>query len=461
MYRFLFGSGFCFFHKKVESDNFVVYNNDKGVIFVKKGVIHMEKNTLLRNRPYLYLMAAQVVSNLGDWLSLMAIFSLMAFKWNASPLEISFVVICLGLPMTVLGPVSGVIADRMNRKVIMVVSDLFRCVILLGLIVATVPWHIYVLLFLLGSFSSLFTPAKSGMLKEIVNDEEMQQAASISSVIQDGTKIIGPAISGVLVTAAGLNSVFLLDSISFLVSALLLFMLPKTRTFGSKEKAEHPPMISDLKEGFLYIKKVPFILYGTGLMFVSMLILQMADAQFSVLIRLLKEGSPALVGLVVTCSGSGFLITGLCLAKYKVRSPWLAMTMGLFILGSGFVIVGYLAHIQLPHSFIWAPVITFLAASGGGFIFIPFNTAVQKLTPVHMTGRVFGLTGSMIMTATLIGPVAGGFAGNHWGVISVFIASGAGLVTISLTALLLRKRTERSDHLVTESAGPTQGTTPA
>ncbi len=424
----------------------------------------MEKkagNTLRQNKSFMFLMSAQVISNLGDWLSIMAIFSLMAFKWNTSPLEMSFVIISLGLPMTVLGPVAGVIADRMNRKTIMVCSDFFRCIIILGLIVASVPWHVYILLILLGIFSSLFTPAKSGMLKEIVSDDDMQQAASISSVIQDAAKIIGPAISGFLVTTAGISSVFILDSASFLLSALLLFVLPGVKPLHVKEKRTKGSVISDLKEGFQYMKTVRFILFGTGLMFVSMLILQMADAQFSVLIRLLETGSPALVGLVVTCSGVGFLVTGLCLTKWQIRSPWLAMTIGIFSLGGGFMIMGYLASLQLPHPFIWAPALTFLAASGAGLIFIPFNTAVQRLTPVHMTGRVFGLTGSIIMLATLIGPVTGGFAGNQFGVISVFIVSGAGLVTISIAALFLRKSIERSDQYVTESASRAQGTTTA
>lgn len=153
------------FHKRLQATQVSLIITTK--VSFCKGVFYMKKNALLRNRSYLYLMSAQVVSNLGDWLSLMAIFSLMAFKWDVSPLEISFVVICLGLPMTVLGPVSGVIADRMNRKVIMVVSDLFRCVIILGLIVANVPWHIYVLLLLLGTFSSLLHQRKVGCSKKL------------------------------------------------------------------------------------------------------------------------------------------------------------------------------------------------------------------------------------------------------------------------------------------------------
>lgn len=420
-----------------------------------------ETGSLLKNKPFMYLMSAQVISNLGDWLSLMAIFSLMAFKWEVTPLEMSFVILALGLPMAILGPVAGVLADKANRKVLMIVSDLFRCAIIFTLVFAASPWHVYSLLILLGTFSSLFNPAKSGLLKELVDDQDMQQAASISSVIQDATKIIGPALSGFLVAVFGNNMVYIFDSASFLLSAFFLFLLPSALHIQNQKIQEKTSFIADLKEGFRYIKTVPFILYGTLLMFISMLILQMADAQFPVLIRTLLEGSPTLVGLIVTCSGAGFLVTGLCLARWQIKLPWLAMTVGIFSLGTGFALLGYLSSIQFPNAYIWGPVIAFLASSGGGFIFIPFNTTVQKFTPVHLTGRVFGLTGSLIMVATLIGPVTGGIAANHFGAVSIFVVSGAGLVTISIAALFCRKLLERSDQHVTESASRTQGTTTA
>ena len=130
---------------------------------------------LLKSRPYQFLISAQLISNLGDWLSILAVFTLVGLKWEASPLQVSFIILSLALPMTILGPISGVFADRWERKYIMIVSDVVRGFIIFGLVFASELWHVYALLFGLGVFSAVFTPAKNGKIKR--NCSESSHAA--------------------------------------------------------------------------------------------------------------------------------------------------------------------------------------------------------------------------------------------------------------------------------------------
>jgi MFS family permease len=417
---------------------------------------------LLKNKSYQFLISAQLISNFGDWLSILAVFTLVGLKWEATPLQIALVMLSLALPMTVLGPFSGVFADRWERKYIMIVSDVARGLIIFGLVFATELWHVYALLFALGIFSTAFTPAKNGKLKEIVPNHHMQQATSISSVIENGTKILGPALSGFLLTLWSFQIIFIMDAITFVLSALLLLKIP-TNTSRKEEietttNKKDQSFLKEMLEGFSFIKGIPFILYGTGLMAITMLVIQMSDSQFVTLFRELEDVSAQVIGAVMTASGAGFLVTGLILTKYEVKKAVKAMSAGIFILGSGFLILALLTNINQSSPLMWAPIITFFASAGAGFVFIPFQSNVMKETPADLSGRTLGTIGSIMMFSSLIGPLIGGLLANMFGVIPLFIFTSSGLCLISVIAFILRAqfKGKKGESYVTESNGKLQ-----
>lgn len=188
---------------------------------------------LKNNRSFVTLMVAQAISNLGDWLHLLAILTLVGIRWNATPWEITFVTLSAALPILLTGPFAGTLADRLNRKWLMIVADGARIIIVGALIFADQIWHVYILLVLKSLFDVIFSPAKNGKLKEIVPREQLAQAVSISSVIEQMSKIIGPALGGLLVAAFGITWCFVLDSASFLISGIILLWIPGTRVIQS------------------------------------------------------------------------------------------------------------------------------------------------------------------------------------------------------------------------------------
>ncbi|MGE5701575.1 MAG: MFS transporter, partial [Clostridia bacterium] len=170
----------------------------------------------IKSKSFLYLMGAQAISNLGDWLDLLALFSLVVFRWQASSIELTVGVLCLAIPTVLFGPIAGVYADRMERRTLMIAADLVRAVLVLSLIFVTQLWQVYLVLFCKGVFEALFTPAKNGKLKEIVPREHLQQATTISTIIDQLAKIIGPIAGGTLVGLMGITAAFYLDALSFL-----------------------------------------------------------------------------------------------------------------------------------------------------------------------------------------------------------------------------------------------------
>ncbi|MBP1949345.1 MFS transporter [Virgibacillus litoralis] len=418
--------------------------------------------SLVKNKGYMTLMSAQAISSIGDWLSIVAIFTLVGLKWNASPMEVSLVILCLAVPMALLGPVAGIVADRFSRKTIMIISDVTRAGLILILTIASSLWMVYATLFAVGMLSAVFIPAKNGKLKEVVGEGDMKAAMSITSMIDSSTKIIGPLLSGVLVTAFGAQQVFIIDSATFFVSALLLFFIPNAVKVESVEEdeKEQGSFKKEFVEGLSFIKSSRFMVIGLLIMGVSLLILQLADTQLIVLIRELTNASPDLFGYLVTGSGLGMFFAGYLLAKKTNYQAYPLMLVGVCGIGLSFGMMGVLTNYDLSYSVIWAPVLGFAGGFSASLIFVPFQATVQVDTPVQMTGRVFGVINSVMTTATIIGPLLGGWLSTVIGVIPTFTITAGLLVLVSLIGYFTRKKVERGDsHGSTSERGASPATT--
>ncbi|KHE72482.1 MFS transporter [Halobacillus sp. BBL2006] len=410
---------------------------------------------LKKNRGYLTLMVSQAISSIGDWLSVIAIITLVGLKWNASPMEVSFIILCLAVPMAILGPVAGTLADRFNRKTLMVFSDFVRACLIFVLTVADSLFVIYACLLAIGTFSALFIPAKNGKLKELVHEDDMKSAMSITSMIDSSTKIIGPLLSGILVAAFSASTVFYIDSITFILSGLFILMLPHS-TYTEREGCNGDNrQSSSFKEDFLtgvsYIKSNHFILMGLFLLGISLLILQLSDSQIIVLLRELTSVSPDLFGYLVTSAGVGMFISGWILAKKTNYKPYPLMLAGVCGIGTSFGMMGVLTHLDLGFSILWGCGFGLTAGFSAGLTFVPFQASIQVDTPVHLTGRVFGVINSVTTTATIVGPLLGGWLSMTIGVIPTFITTAALLIILALVGYLTRNKFARRKVDVTES----------
>ncbi|WP_394219147.1 MFS transporter [Halobacillus trueperi] len=416
---------------------------------------------LWKNKGYMTLMSAQAISSIGDWLSIVAIITLVGLKWDASPLEVSFVFLCLAVPMALFGPVAGMVADRFSRKTLMIVSDVVRAALILILTVATSLWMVYATLLTIGIFSAVFTPAKNGKLKEVVPEEDMKGAMSITSMIDSSTKILGPLVSGLLVTVFGAQQVFIIDSATFLVSAVILLFVPNAVPLETiEEEKEEGSFKKEFALGFSFLKSNRFMMTGLILVGLSLLILQSADSQLIVLIRELTNASPDLFGYLVTGSGLGMFLAGFLLAKKTDYKAYPLMLLGVCGIGASFGVMGMLTYYDLNYSILWGPGLGFTAGFSASLIFVPFQATVQVNTPVHMTGRVFGVINSVMTTATIIGPLVGGWMATMIGVIPTFTITASLLVFVSVLGFITKRKVEGGKRNVsTSEQGTPEATT--
>src|SRR2546429_4403251 len=171
------------------------------------------------------LWLGQLVSIFGDFLALYAVLSEMSFRMHASARAITLVSVSYLLPFALIGPLAGVFVDRWDPKRTMVISDLSRAALALGLVVAGAPWHIYLVFVAISAFSSFFMPARSVILPQIVPKEGLLSANATIQQTMQLVQMASPAVAGALVGWAGPSSCYYLDSASFVFSGLMIWSM--------------------------------------------------------------------------------------------------------------------------------------------------------------------------------------------------------------------------------------------
>ena len=176
------------------------------------------------NANFRRIWAAQVVSQLGDWFYVVAIYELV-FRLTGSAQLVGLVVLLQILPATLLGPTAGAVNDRVSRKKVMVAADLIRAVIVLGMAAVQTReqlWLLYLLLATEVSSAAFFEPARAAAIPNLVAEGEVVCANALSSATWSSIFALGTGMGGLVVHWLGRNSAFVLDSVSFLGSAALI-----------------------------------------------------------------------------------------------------------------------------------------------------------------------------------------------------------------------------------------------
>ena len=221
-----------------------------------------EKSSILKNRNFLLLWAGQTISLIGDNLYYLALMWWVLEK-TGSTAAMATVAICSAIPSVILGPIAGTYADRIDRKKLLISMDFGRAILIATPAVllwlgALQVWHIFIIAILLSTMSTFFNPTLSAFIPQIVKTENLTRANSLTQLSFSFSGILGPSLAGVLVAFIGTPSVMMLDAMSFFVSgtAILLILVKKVEVIASEKRK----FLHELKEGFVYIKSVQFVL---------------------------------------------------------------------------------------------------------------------------------------------------------------------------------------------------------
>lgn len=215
---------------------------------------------LRANRNFRWLYGAQIVSLFGDWFNYIATAALLA-RLTGNGLAVGGLFVVRMLAPFVMGPIAGVFADRYNRKRIMIATDVGRAIVVAGFLAIERPdqvWLLYVLTGAQLALSGLFLPARSAILPELVEAEDVGAANALSSVTWSLLLAVGSAIGGLATGLLGVHTAFVIDIGTFLVSAALL--LPVRYQATSALAHHRASFIETYRDGLVFLREHPDVL---------------------------------------------------------------------------------------------------------------------------------------------------------------------------------------------------------
>jgi MFS family permease len=396
---------------------------------------------LLKSKDFAWLWAGQVISQIGDGVSKIA---LLWFVYNmtGSALKMTIIGLLQTIPPLLLGPFAGVWLDRLPKRAAMIAIDLTRVVLLclipilysMGTLGLT---RLYVLVFLIALVSMAFSPALNAAIPLIAKREQLTTANALMQGSATIGQLFGPGLSGMLIAVIGAQNVLYVNAVTFLISALCKIPIHLPKDVGPEEAtASSEDLLHDLRAGFRFV----FMEHRS--IFVLMIIaavFNLGAAGFIYLLpvfgeRVLHAGSVEL-GWLWSALSVGILMTTVWLAWKK--QPSMRAQMWMIVVGA---IVGGIAVFGLG-IFVTpiAGVLLMVVIGGSAGLVTPIvSAALQVMTPKELLARVFSFFNTGCMAFAMLGMVVLGWAADHVGAIATLV--GIGIVKIGsgiVTALLI------------------------
>jgi MFS family permease len=364
------------------------------------------------------LFAARTISLLGDWFSLIAIVALLRETVGSDPRALGGVLILRLLPYFLAGPVAGVVADRVSRKLVMVTSDVVRAALILAMIAAPAMPRpvafIYVLTALQVAGSAFFEPARSAALPQLVPQRHLAAANALGAIAWSSMFALGAALGGVVADVFGWRAALAIDATTYLVSARLVSRIVLPRRARKRRAVDWPTLTGarDFLEGVRFIAARPavatviFIKSGWGLAGAATLFLTL----FGERVYAIADRPDLGVALLLTARAVGTAIGPLLARRLVVDESPAAMRR---LLGVAFVwpTVWYLLFSWVSQPYVAAGCVV-LAHFGGSVLWVYSTVLLQRMVPEAYLGRVMstdlGLTTLTISASTwLYGLLAG------------------------------------------------------
>lgn len=398
-----------------------------------------------RNRNFRRLWSAQVVSEIGDWFYTLAIYNLL-LQFTGHAGSVALALILQVLPQTLIGPTAGVVNDRVRRRQVMIAADLGRVVIVLCMLFVRsreMVWLVYPLLIAETLLAAFFEPARSSVIPNIVEREDVVLANTLSSTTWSINLMLGAAAGGVVAALLGRDAVFVLNALSFLVSAALIFRMNFTEPHAEgaqrlalRELVDFTPILDGIRYVRAHVRLRSTIFVKAGNLIIGpgwVLFTFMGQNEFAVRWHGLDPARGAFLGMsfLLAARGLGALLGPLLIAPWAGhRIPRLERSIFWGYLGAaaGYALLGVASHL-------WeASACVMLAHFGSSIVWVFSTTLLQLQSEDQFRGRVFAADLGLCMFTIAAGAylagrfVDAGFAARH-------IASVGGMLML-LPAIL-------------------------
>lgn len=340
------------------------------------------------------------------------------------------------LPQVVIGPFSGVLVDRWDRKRVMIFSDLFiaACTLLLAVLfwfgLATV-WYIFILLALRSVGSAFHMPAMQASTPMLAPADQLTRVAGVNQMIASISQIAGPALGAMFIAIWDIEYVLMFDVAGALIAVASLFFvhIPNPKQIAGKPQN----ILRELKEGAMAVlsrKGLAWVFaYDMGAMF---FIIPMS-ALFPLMTLQYFGGTEFQAGLVEAVWSVGAVVGGAIMGARVYNVNRVAL-IGWVYLGCGLAFL--LSGLLPPNGYVWFAALTGLAGIAGAVYYSAFTSLLQTKVEPGMLGRVFSLFYTVVLIPSMIGLAGIGFFADGLGLTVSFIFCGAMIMLIGIAELL-------------------------
>ena len=359
------------------------------------------------NRQFRLLFAGQSVSVIGDALFPVALAFAVLDELNGTPAQLGLVLAAETLPLAVFILAAGVWADRVNRRNVMIVSDLGRAVVQTTLATLLITdtaelWHVVALAALYGVFDAGFQPAAGGLVPQLAGTEHLQRANALLGLARHAGMVIGPTLAGILIAVSSPGAAIAVDAGTFLVSAAFLTRL--TVKHERLETTEHH-FWRDLKGGISEVAKRRWMwTFMPGFSAYHLLALPCVLALGPVIADRELSGASSWAA-ISTCFGIGTIAGSLIALRVKPRHPMYGATLAFVVASCQALIIAY------GGSTVGIAALQILAGVAVAYGFTIWDTSLGREIPPHALSRVtsldwFTTTGLMPIGFAVVAPAA-------------------------------------------------------
>ena len=386
------------------------------------------------NRPFRLLWGARAVSFLGDSLGLVALMLHVAAT-TGQALAVAALLLAGDFATALLGPLTGTVADRLDRRRVMIAGELVQgaLVAVIALWLPSLPL-LLVLVGLRAVAGQVFQPASRAAVPELVPESDLERANAAVGVATNGSETLGPLVAALLLPVLEVRGVLLVDAATFAVSAVLLGLLPALPGAGP-DQGTRASFLADARTGLGYVWGERMVRAVVGGYFAIVACNGIDDVALVFLATGTLGGGDGAVGLLLAAVGIGLLAGYALLARTRRRVAMPALLLAGFAVSSAGNLLTGLA---------WAVAAAFAVQAIRGLgiaaLDVAATTLVQRIVPAHLLGRVFGTLYGGIGVAAAFAYLLGGLLLDRTTPRVAFVAAGtAGLLATAATALALRR----------------------
>lgn len=398
----------------------------------------------LRGPNFRLYIGGQAISLVGTWMQTVAQ-SWLVLQLTGSATAIGIVLALQTVPMLLLGPYGGVVADRSDKRRLMIGLQTLMGVqaLILGLLVVTdtiALWHVYVLAVALGLNQCFENPARQSFMLELVGPEDLRNAVSLQSVLASCSRMIGPAVAGLIIAAGGLGVCFLLNAASFVAVVTSLLRLDVSRLQRSPAAARAK---GQLREGFAYVR-------STSDLAVPLLMMALVGClafEFQVVLPVLADhtfdAGAGAYGFLTAAMGAGSVVGGLVVATWGRTGtrPLVVTSLAFGIALAVAAAAPNLTTLIVVMVIVGALSVTFTSTT---------NSSLQLAAAPTMRGRVMALWSVAFLGSTAIGGPIAGWVSEQWGGrAGLLLGAVACLMAAAMGLVALRRRTSTPAEVTT------------